>query len=177
MTVMAGGKANYRSPRSAAGPDFRMPRDSSPAVSRTRSRCRSTRRAVNAFATVPRGRWWSGPSVDSRPPPLTATCLTRGRSRSAAAAMRAPLLTLWGTGPGVRGRRLRMVTRESGALADAVRQTALETAAERRRTAAESHATVLEHTTRMVARADEGELDEVATETRAALAAMRELDC
>ncbi|WP_437088956.1 sensor histidine kinase [Streptomyces sp. enrichment culture] len=85
------------------------------------------------------------------------------------------LLTLWGTGLGVRGRRLRMVTRESGALADAVRQTALEAAAERRRIAAELHATVLEHTTRMVARADEGELDGVATETRAALAAMREL--
>ncbi|CAM5697681.1 histidine kinase OS=Streptomyces fumanus OX=67302 GN=GCM10018772_55520 PE=4 SV=1 [Streptomyces fumanus] len=86
------------------------------------------------------------------------------------------LLALWGTGLGVRRRRLRVVAREENALTHSVRQAALAVAAERRRIAAELHETVLERTTRMVVLAENGGgLDEVAAETRAALAAMREL--
>ncbi|MEZ3180528.1 histidine kinase [Streptomyces pimonensis] len=85
------------------------------------------------------------------------------------------LLALWGAGVAVRRRRIRVVAREEGAFADSVRAAAEEAAAERRRIAAELHATVLERTTHMVESADRGELDEVATGARSALAAMREL--
>lgn len=86
-----------------------------------------------------------------------------------------PLLALWGTGLAVRRRRLRVVAREEGAFSDSVRAAAEEAAAERRRIAAELHETVLERTARMVELAERGRLDEVATATRSALAAMREL--
>ncbi|MFI8194130.1 sensor histidine kinase [Streptomyces sp. NPDC085946] len=85
------------------------------------------------------------------------------------------LLVSWGTGRAARRRRLRVVTRESGALADTERRAADEAAAERRRIATELHREVLEHTERMVARSGTGDLDDVATEARAALAAMRKL--
>lgn len=86
-----------------------------------------------------------------------------------------PLLAMWGTGLAVRGRRLRVVTREEEAFTGSVRQAAEEAAAERRRIAVELREKVLERTTRMVERADGGAPDEVAAEARAALAAMREL--
>ncbi|MER8223544.1 histidine kinase [Streptomyces sp. NPDC094143] len=85
------------------------------------------------------------------------------------------LLALWGTGLGVRRRRLRVVTREENAVTDTERQAAAEAAAERHRMAVELHATVLDRTTRMVCQAEQGGLDEVASEARAALASMREL--
>ncbi|MFK4106849.1 sensor histidine kinase [Streptomyces sp. NPDC019531] len=87
-----------------------------------------------------------------------------------------PLLALaWGAGLAVRARRLRILAREDSALADSVRQAEAAADGERRLLAARLHDRVLHRTTALVELARAGRLDEVASEARSALAAMREL--
>ncbi|MEU8651942.1 histidine kinase [Streptomyces sp. NPDC048737] len=82
---------------------------------------------------------------------------------------------LWGAGLAVRRRRLRVLALDDHALATSLWHAERAADAERRRLAAKLRDAVLERTAALVERARQGQLEEVATEARAALAAMREL--
>ncbi|MFF8190744.1 sensor histidine kinase [Streptomyces bobili] len=82
---------------------------------------------------------------------------------------------LWGAGLGVRRRRLRILALDDHALTTSLWHAERAADAERWRLAAKLRDAVLERTTVLVERAQQGRLEEVAAEARAALTAMREL--
>ncbi|NEB44787.1 hypothetical protein G3I45_10400 [Streptomyces sp. SID339] len=86
-----------------------------------------------------------------------------------------PMAAFWGLGAAVRSRRERVEAWEDHALTATVWAAVAEAHEERRRIAAELRAQVLRHADAVVARAEAGDLDGVAAEARAGLAAMREL--
>ncbi|MFC8920242.1 sensor histidine kinase [Streptomyces sp. NPDC057116] len=86
-----------------------------------------------------------------------------------------PAAAVWGLGVFVRARREEALGRDDGALAAAVRAAVIEAYRERQRIAAELRGPVLGHAGRLVARAEKGDLDGVAEQARAGLAAMRDL--
>ncbi|MGW0580256.1 histidine kinase, partial [Streptomyces sp. NPDC002920] len=81
----------------------------------------------------------------------------------------------WGVGLVVRSRRLRAVARDDLALSHSLWQAETAAGAERHRLAARLRDAVLHRTSTLVELAHQGRLEEVATEARAALTAMREL--
>ncbi|MFD5629724.1 histidine kinase [Streptomyces sp. NPDC127072] len=83
--------------------------------------------------------------------------------------------SVWGVGLIVRSRRLGVVARDDFALSRSVWQAETAAGAERHRLATRLRDAVLHRTAALVELARQGRLDEVATEARAALAAMREL--
>ncbi|MEV3991542.1 histidine kinase [Streptomyces sp. NPDC049837] len=86
-----------------------------------------------------------------------------------------PAAAVWGLGVFVRARREGAMGRDDSALAAAVRAAVVEAYEERQRIATELRGAVLGHAARVVARAEERDLDGVAEQARAGLAAMRHL--
>ncbi|WP_410539730.1 sensor histidine kinase [Streptomyces sp. KL2] len=82
---------------------------------------------------------------------------------------------VWRAGAAVRARGARTAARERAAVQEAVRQAAEAVRAQRQHVAEGLRGTVLERAGRVVRSAEEGRLEDVAAEARAALAAMREL--
>ncbi|MCG3040063.1 sensor histidine kinase [Streptomyces fenghuangensis] len=91
------------------------------------------------------------------------------------AALMLVLTAAWRAGAAARTRGARAAAREREALQEAVRQAAEAVRAQRRHVAEGLRGTVLERAGRVVRSAEEGRLEDVAAEARAALAAMREL--
>ncbi|MBC9715113.1 histidine kinase [Streptomyces sp. TRM66268-LWL] len=85
------------------------------------------------------------------------------------------LAPVWALGAVVRARRERVRWREGGALAATVQAAVVEAYKERQLIAAELRGAVLRHADAVVERAGAGDLDGVAEQARAGLAAMREL--
>jgi signal transduction histidine kinase len=86
-----------------------------------------------------------------------------------------PAMALWGAGTAIRRRRTRLLTGEGTALAVATYQAIESARAERFRVAGGLRQAVLHRTAAVASAAENGDLDAVLTEARAALAAMRGL--
>ncbi|MFH9863251.1 histidine kinase [Streptomyces sp. NPDC017202] len=149
--------------------------------------------AVYAMGVYGRGaaRTWPawGVSAVSLSAVVVVTAATEGRLtgtasvRLTAVVVFMPLVvvtagvfaSLWGAGLAVRRRRLRVLALDDHALAASRWHAERAADAERRRLAAKLRDAVLERTAALIERARQGQLEEVATEARAALSAMREL--
>ncbi|WP_157839991.1 sensor histidine kinase [Streptomyces megasporus] len=93
----------------------------------------------------------------------------------AVTAVTALFAVVWRAGAAVRGRRSRTSARERAEVAEVLRDAARAARAQREHVAVGLREAVMERAGRVVRHAEEGRLEDVAAEARAALAAMREL--